>query len=828
MDEITVLLNQFNSPSEWRRIIFWYEPDGERDLTALSDALAAKQVKLWVLTPHNIFFTKYQIELADPDSSYVIYAPFARPAQENNWLLDMELYGQHFEADPLGLLRTRLRLHQVPMAEMVRHQRFFKNQERVRRLERLLPEEPTLSEFRQGLLAVLTNQSTLHAAGILGALLWEDDGLFWRAIEKFYGVDAFWEWLQAGWGIPANIRDISMVREALVANHLRLAVEGLEDIGPQISITKPHASRILMDEWLRDPKYRDAMRPVLWELAHHWKLPEILRNRDVSACDTGPFIDEIVLHQAMTALDQQVDEPERWLSLCANRRVLPWYAEWAREYQAVEGAWRLEAIRRQWTELPPLPAGGDFVRPYAQHLYQVDSAYRQLATAVQQLQHPEWLEAAWRRLDNWYTHHFLPEVARWTSAALTPQWFIEGIKHQPNFFVDFISRHVKKSSERVFVIISDALRYEAGVELKERLERRGDAEHITLTPMQAVLPTYTQLGMAALLPGRSLGITENGGILRDNQPTQGLEARTAVLKSQGAGDFDAMKLEDLMAMPVKEGLERLRGLRLLYLYHDVIDARGDKRVSESYTFEAVEDAVEELTAAVNKLVKSYQAARILITADHGFLFQVHPVPAWDKVDAVSGQVTAANHRFVLGRKLSVPLGTRKWNMAYLGWADWEVVIPEALGRFGGQGGTRFVHGGPMPQEAIVPVIEFRPLRSRRELAGPVDVDVVTQERMITNFTFRVKLFQQQPISPQRPSRVLELGLYLDGNRISNSVMVVCDARGDVPERYYDVTLTLYEHNYLPGTAAELRLLDVTENTAEVYRTEMVEIRIFTE
>ena len=70
MDEMTVLLDQWNTASEWRQIVFWYEADGERDLTALADALAAKQVKLWILSSHNMFRTKYQIECVDPNSSY--------------------------------------------------------------------------------------------------------------------------------------------------------------------------------------------------------------------------------------------------------------------------------------------------------------------------------------------------------------------------------------------------------------------------------------------------------------------------------------------------------------------------------------------------------------------------------------------------------------------------------------------------------------------------------------------------------------------------------------------------------------------------------------
>ncbi|MCL4318895.1 MAG: BREX-1 system phosphatase PglZ type A, partial [Firmicutes bacterium] len=469
------------------------------------------------------------------------------------------------------------------------------------------------------------------------------------------------------------------------------------------------------------------------------------------------------------------------------------------------------------------------VRLYADSLYRVDAAYRKLAAAVQSLQNPEWLELAWVRLDNWYTHHFLLELAQWAESTWTPGWFSEDVVRQTEFYEHFLARAVAKTSERIFVVISDALRYEAAVELQERLTRRTAAKTVKITPMQAVLPTYTQLGMASLLPGRTLGMTEQGVVLRDQRSTQGLDNRAAILKAHHPA-FDAMNLDDLMTMPVKDGLDRVRGLRVIYLYHNVIDAMGDKATTEGRTFEGVELALQQLEGAVEKLARSYQAARIVITADHGFLYQAQEVAAWNKVEPVSGTVVDGNHRFKLGRDLTAPPGTEPWDLSYLGLTGWEAVIPQGLSRFGGAGGgTRFVHGGPMPQEAVVPVIEYRPIRARYAMgSGPVDVEVVTEERTVTTYAFRVKLFQKQRVSPQRPPRNIQLALYWQGQRISNAPTMVCDATGDVLDRYYDVMLTIHEAAYPPGGQGELRLVDVTEGTASLYLTVPVELRIFAE
>ena len=52
----------------------------------------------------------------------------------------------------------------------------------------------------------------------------------------------------------------------------------------------------------------------------------------------------------------------------------------------------------------------------------------------------------------------------------------------------------------------------------------------------------------------------------------------------------------------------------------MIDARGDSAEAEEQVFEAVEDTLEELVTLVRKLT-SANANNILVTADHGFIYQ---------------------------------------------------------------------------------------------------------------------------------------------------------------------------------------------------------------
>jgi len=114
-------------------------------------------------------------------------------------------------------------------------------------------------------------------------------------------------------------------------------------------------------------------------------------------------------------------------------------------------------------------------------------------------------------------------------------------------------------------------RFEAAQELTEQLngKYRLDA---ALSAQLGVLPSYTGLGMAALLPHKALDYNEGGAIRVDGLPCGSLEQRGKVLESvQGV----AVKAEAFMAMKKVEGRTFIKPYRVVYVYHNQVDAVGD-------------------------------------------------------------------------------------------------------------------------------------------------------------------------------------------------------------------------------------------------------------
>ena len=117
-----------------------------------------------------------------------------------------------------------------------------------------------------------------------------------------------------------------------------------------------------------------------------------------------------------------------------------------------------------------------------------------------------------------------------------------------------------------------------------------------------VLPSYTQLGMAALLPGAQLGINPaDGTAVVDGQSASGTENRDKILKAYANGRAKAIQAEDFLNLPTsKEGAELIKEHDLIVVYHNRIDRIGDKRDTEADTCQAVEQAFEELDAILRK------------------------------------------------------------------------------------------------------------------------------------------------------------------------------------------------------------------------------------
>ena len=136
----------------------------------------------------------------------------------------------------------------------------------------------------------------------------------------------------------------------------------------------------------------------------------------------------------------------------------------------------------------------------------IDCRYRKFYTAYDELEDTFGLEELRKLVENIYTNEYL--------GKLLPKWN-GGLQEQDALTViplqrDFFNKYVRPNKERTVVIISDGMRFEVGCELFRRMRDNPKCkDSLSIRPMLSILPSYTRLGMEALLPHKTLELTDD-------------------------------------------------------------------------------------------------------------------------------------------------------------------------------------------------------------------------------------------------------------------------------------------------------------------------------
>ena len=149
----------------------------------------------------------------------------------------------------------------------------------------------------------------------------------------------------------------------------------------------------------------------------------------------------------------------------------------------------------------PVTGIENIVKQYTAQDYLIDRRYRYFYLYFDRLESSADFERLRDLVENIYTNDYLnKQIVNWNQ-SLTAADGKSGLPQQ----LDFYSRFVRNNKERTVVIISDALRYEVGRTLFDTLQADEKCT-ATISAMQAVLPSYTRFGMAALLPHKTIAV----------------------------------------------------------------------------------------------------------------------------------------------------------------------------------------------------------------------------------------------------------------------------------------------------------------------------------
>ncbi len=773
---------------ERHRIVFWY--DAKRELRDDFEELQLPGVEKLTLA-NNEYGVKYKLLREQPKQKFLLYREGPQPADLDNWLLDVQLTHGEFRTDQVAMWLSELELGLEFTNVVQAHAEFFHAIKRKNALKKLLKADDTVGQIRLKMLAVCAGSEPRLDAVVENLLQELADGrdekiklagrchlngFLWEQMTRYYGYKSD----------EPGIRDFAI---ELFKSCYAMGTEG------QVKLTGD--ALVFLKRWKDSRQFEGGFETLSGECAEILGIEQDLAKRDfreLVELDYFHLIDQKIISELVRAVTDRTASSGDVAIWVRQRRQGHWYGKYRHLYEAVDYAAQfIHTLDEAKLAMDSLAEG---VQRYSRFWYQLDQLYRKFTYHVRMSGQASLMDSLTEQIENLYSNNYLLKLADrfQTFVDVASKWEAFPVRKQKEFFEHWVRPFLHKEN-KVCVIISDAMRYEIGDELLS-LIRQEDRYSAELEPALSMLPSYTQLGMAALLPNKALAIADNetSTVLVDGQSSQGTANRNKILGQAISQRATARKADELMAMKGDDCRALVRDHDVIYIYHNRIDATGDKRESEERVFEAVEETLQELIRLIKKLTGA-NANNLLVTSDHGFIYQNRAIDESDfsGTNAKGDQILFRDRRFVLGKGLTEASSLHKFTPEKLGLTgEVEVQIPKSINRLRLKGsGSRFVHGGASLQEVVIPVLKIN--KKRQSDVTAVEVDILRGDNsMITSGQLAVTMYQARPVTDKIQPRVLRAGIYTDaGELISDSHDLTFDLGSDNPrERELQVRFVL--------------------------------------
>lgn len=780
-----------------RRIIFWYDED--REFEDKLEDIEIANAKLLVLTGTNNFAAKKLLNVDDTTSNYLVYSPITYESLEDDWLLNIELYSEEFRADLISIWMNEMDLPATPdFRRLVKvYKKFFGAQPRRAAFTKLNKGITTASQMHLAVMAAICGTTDMQPGSIVQAVIRGGTDMasneVFQSLRSYGAEEPFWALVKQASGYFEG-EDASIERMIthilLTATTRTLRIEYLAGLDSFISTPHQAWCYDFVSEWITEeekPELTEILRNVEDELNLRKRFQQIPME-DLVRTEVFPCVNECILTQLMTEISNHIINVDVITRTVEKRRTLAWYDEVKCYYEGILQVAKMQAFFLEHSAGFHTVEARKVWKEYTEDYYHMDTYYRQyhLAFGKSLTVGNDHLDDLFKqvtdKVEGLYTHWFLGELGNnWADACADELAQYGRVLEVPQQ-VDFYGQ-IKGEDNRIFVIISDAFRYEVAASLAEQLRRETQSK-VALRACAGIFPTVTKFGMAALLPHKELTVEErsSGGlqILADGMSTEAGN-RDKVLKTANRNSV-ALKYTDIAPMKRAERSALVKGMDVVYIYHDKVDEAS--HTSDSMVFPACDDAIEEIKNIVRIIRNEFSGTRVYITADHGFLYTYSPLSEDAKVDKTtpSEQDVEIDRRYLITRKGATPdylLSVKFMDERYDAFAPRASVRIKKKG-----GGLNFVHGGISLQEMVVPIIEYHYLRNdskayQRNKAKydtrPVEVGLLSASRKISNMIFSLNFYQKEAVSDNR-SAANYLLYFVDSNgkQISDTTKIIAD------------------------------------------------------
>ena len=758
-----------------RKIIFWYDDNAE----FLEDVqnLTLKNAKIFMLEKDNLFYTKYLLEFYDKETNYLVYAPFERQQPIDNPIEDIVLYSTLFYADKPYLLCNELGIDVKYKNVVKKYSKFFASKERIQKFVQLDSDLTSEYDITLAIMSVLCKNKIVSFNEVLKTLIIErflENNIF-EEFKKYNLLDDFWEFCEKEFDYKDNEPSLLKLAYTLFVNTMSSQVTF--EIPKSLAIfkteTKINNSINFINSMMNNVLYSDSFNIVSKNIYNKLNLNTIFKKVSVDdfyKCEIFEEVDNFIINWILDKLlNNNIQEKLNDVcitDICIYRKKLHFGNFYNLQYNILENAYYIiNSI-----DFKPEKTQEDIIKNYIQQDYIIDRKYRYFYYNYDKLEDNIEFENLKEIVENIYTNKFLNPLNIAFNEAYESNFL--NINLQTKFFDTFVA----PLKERVVVIISDALRYEVGKTLFDKIEN-DEKLNGNINYCKSFIPSITKFGMSALLPHKTLEINENFKMLVDDKICEDLKSREAILKKY-VPNSKALNFDDIKNMKINKLRDICSGQQVIYIYHNQIDARGDKLNTENEVFNACEEAIEEIFMMIKRL-GSANNTRVIVTSDHGFLYKRNKILEQDKISDLNEYKSSINRRYILHKfkinkpgVFNIPLKDMIKSLD-----ERYICLPKGTDIFKVVGGGQnFVHGGSSVQENIIPIIDVKISRGVVDVKN-AKIELVSLLSKITNLNINLEFIQKEPISDVVKETTYKVYFVDDnGNKISNECNYIADKR----------------------------------------------------
>lgn len=799
-----------------RRTIFWNDEDGE--FLDEVKSLTLSNAKILVLEEGSLFTSKKLLSSDDLTSNYLVYNSI-NVDPEHDWFLDIKLYSDEYRADKTSRLMQEMQIvNTVELRNAVKQfQGFFNAASRRKLVASFDGTIDKKSTLYMSILSAICGVKERKPETIIKTVISAGADLenpIKMDLLRYSATDLFWSLVHSTTGFNASekIDDLT--------NHVVLS-----------AISRTMSSDVLSG---LENKYSDIHSGFCYDLIFNWIHGEdknsfksiadyVTRNlslldrfnqfeiKDLFETDVLPIIDEIILSKLMYTITNRTMDSDSVIRIVEKRRTSAWYEDYTYFYEGIYQVALMNQFYESHLNSFHHVEAKEMWNAYTSDYYQMDTYYRDFhiafSTCLQTL-HPS-LDDSFKDLavyvekeyKNWYLDQLASNWNNVIEADLKETGRFKGIPQQIDFYQDV----VKKVDGKVFVIISDAIRYDVAHSLAKQLEIETKAD-VDISSQQGIYPTITKYGMAALLPHKILEAVENNGttkVLVDGHSSE-MSDRDGILKSYSENSL-ALKYKDVMSMKRDDRRAAVKGKDIIYIYHDTIDASSHN--DENSVFDACDKAISEIKNLVNVICNELQGLNVIITSDHGFLYTYQEFAELDMMERSSFKkdIIEQGRRYVITNDSTKPDFLMSVKGIYND-ANMLGFTPRENIRVKGAGGRNFVHGGISLQEICVPVIKYKYLRSGYKAyrinkdkydTKPVAVALLSSNRKISNMIFNLSFYQKEPVKDNYVACTYYAYITdSEGHEVSDRQKIIADKTSTIAkDREFKCTLNLKSQKF---------------------------------